>query len=584
MADELKRLLTRDVLRRRAGQRSYERGVGYASAGKVRNLVREGNAITATVRGTHPYTATLGVIEGELEYDCDCPHAADGNFRKHCVALGLAWLEQEGASPAQKPVSRKHVRAWLEGRSKKDLVELLLDHATTNERLDRLLTLQTAKATGGAVNRVTFERALDDALRCDDFVAWDEMYDYTRDIDDVVDSIEELLKEGHAAEVVELAETALARVESAMEHVDDSGGEMGMILDRLQTLHRKACQKARPDPVALAERLFAGELQTGFDTFHNAVKTYASVLGPEGIARHRELVEAQWARLPEKKPGSRSDPNGDRFTITRMMKALADASGEVEARVAVESRDLSTPWSFLKIAELYREANRADDALHWAERGLAAFPDRADRGLRLFLADEYHQGGRQGDAMALVWAIFTEQPTLDNYQKLRVHADRCGDWPKWREKALKLLREQAKQGKRQGGLIGRHGERRSHSILVEIFLWERKPDLAWDEAVAGGCSRDQWLKLATQREKQHPEDAVEVYRTLIDPTVNQKNKDAYREAVGLLQKIRVLLESLGRGNEFAPYVAGVRATHRPKRNFMALLDAAGWPAPPQARG
>lgn len=67
-----------------------------------------------------------------------------------------------------------------------------------------------------------------------------------------------------------------------------------------------------------------------------------------------------------------------------------------------------------------------------------------------------------------------------------------------------------------------------------------------------------------------------VYRKLIDPILNQKNNDAYRDAVGLLKKIRDLLKRMEQEEEFAPYVAEVRKAHRPKRNFMALLDAAGW--------
>jgi hypothetical protein len=50
----------------------------------------------------------------------------------------------------------------------------------------------------------------------------------------------DLLNEGFAMEVVELAEYALEAVEEAMGSVDDSDGEMGSILERLQDLHHRA--------------------------------------------------------------------------------------------------------------------------------------------------------------------------------------------------------------------------------------------------------------------------------------------------------------------------------------------------------
>ena len=83
------------------------------------------------------------------------------------------------------------------------------------------------------------------------------MWDYSSGIDESIDGLERLLGDGHADDVVELAEYALAAVEAAMQEVDDSSGYMGGILDRLQEMHLKACRRAKPDQRALAERLFA---------------------------------------------------------------------------------------------------------------------------------------------------------------------------------------------------------------------------------------------------------------------------------------------------------------------------------------
>lgn len=578
MADELKRLLTRDALRRLAGARSYARGEAYAQAGAVRGLQQEGDAVTAKVRGTRTYTATLGTLDGELEFACTCPFTAEGNFCKHCVALGLAWLDGNAVPAAgkQREVTRKEVRAWLERQTKDALVALLLEHAKTDERLERHLALSVAKETRGGVNLATFERALDDALSQDDFIGYREMYDYSQGIDEVVDSIEGLLQAGHAAEVIALAETALARVEGAMGSVDDSDGCMGSILERLQGLHLKACKAARPEPVALAERLFAWELGTSFDTFYDAARTYASVLGPEGIARYRELLEAAWARVPELKPGSREDRYGKRFPITRMMEALAEQSGDLDARVAVLRRDLSDPWSFLKIAKAYREAGRHDEALEWAERGAKAFPGRADEQLREFLAEEYHRRGRRAEAMELIWAAFSELPGLDRYQLLKRHADQDRSWAGWREKALALLRERLAARTERTGRQRWHWDRNDASSLVEIFLWERKPDAAWAEARAGGCSESLWMTLAAKREKDHPEDALAVYQKRIEPTIGRTNNQAYKEALALLRKVREIMVRLEQGPEFERYVSSLRAAHKPKRNFIKLLDEGGW--------
>jgi tetratricopeptide (TPR) repeat protein len=84
-------------------------------------------------------------------------------------------------------------------------------------------------------------------------------------------------------------------------------------------------------------------------------------------------------------------------------------------------RDLSDAYSFLKIAEIYREAGQHDKALDWAEQEIKSFP-RADSRLVEFLAAEYHRRSRHNDAMKLIWNQFVEWPFLKNYQELKAHA------------------------------------------------------------------------------------------------------------------------------------------------------------------
>jgi uncharacterized Zn finger protein len=577
-------LLDRRALRRTAGARSFQRGEDYFASGQVRSLVEHQGIITAKVLGARPYQVKLWPKGGEVRHSCTCPIGQDGALCKHCVAAGLAWLDQggpdraSGKRSARPAVTMDDVRSWLAAQDKDSLVGMLLDQAMDDDRLRRQLFLKAAKRGARGLDLAAYRRAIDEAVDAGGFVDYRVAYEYALGIEQAIDSIEELLKEGHASEVIGLAEHALEAVKEAIDSVDDSDGNMGGILERLQEIHLKACRKARPDPEELARRLFAWQLRTEWDTFHGAAEIYSGVLGEKGLAVYRKLAEAEWAKVPSLGPG-RDDPGkyGKRFRITHIMETLARRTGDVEAIVEVRKRDLSSAWAYLQIAEAYKGAGRHDLALEWAERGVKTFPERTDSRLREFLADEYHRRERHGDAMTLVWAEFAESPSLQQYRTLKTHADKAGEWRTWRSKALEFLRQSIARAKR-GARDDRWGRPRwaDHTELVQVFLWEKDVEAAWREAGEGGCSDALWMELAVKREREHPEDALPIYQRMIEPTLDRKDKEAYREAVGILKKVQALMARLGRKAEFGRYHESVRAAHKLKRNFIKLLDRGMW--------
>ena len=73
---------------RLAGKRSFDRGERYVD--RVGELGDIEDGVVATVRGTEPYQVRLTWTAAGLTGDCSCPFGQDGEFCKHCVAVGLA--------------------------------------------------------------------------------------------------------------------------------------------------------------------------------------------------------------------------------------------------------------------------------------------------------------------------------------------------------------------------------------------------------------------------------------------------------------------------------------------------------------
>jgi len=606
MATDLHRAFGPDALRALAWGRSFERGAGYAADGRVKRLKVGAGEASATVRGADAYRVRLWLEDGEPRFSCTCPVAEDGLFCKHCVAVGLVAFDQEATdestgvtAAAGRGRARRgdDVRAYLQGLDKARLVDLLLEQADEDELLRSRLELAATAAQGAGGDIARYRGVIREVICPGGFIDYRSMYDYSRGVDDLIQSLVGLLADGFAVEVIELCEHALACLEDALGEVDDSDGRMGEIRDRLTTLHHEACVQAHPDPVALAERLFEWELHSDWEVFLGAAATYADVLGEAGLAAYRRRAEEVWAALPAVAPGDEADHFFGRFTITYMMETLAQLDGDVDGLVAVKERDLSSPYDFVEIAEIYRAAGRHTDALAWAERGLAAYPDCLDARLVDVLADEYELCGRPQDAMLVVWSLLERLPRLDSYQLLKEHAVRTGQWDDWRARALDCLRADADapagggpaRGSLTVGLFGGDLSRfaalpsvpswrrpAGRSEVVKALVWEGDVDAAWAEAGVGGCSEALWLQLAAARAGDHPEDALPVYERQVERSIAAKNARGYADAVVGLRTIEELMARLGKGDEFPAFVSKIRAAHKQKRSLLKRLDEAGW--------
>ena len=572
-------LINHVVLESLAGTTAFQRGKEYFSAGAVERLRVSDDKITARVEGTETYQVELRDDDGDLAYDCTCPRAADGYFCKHCVAVGLAWLAENsaapktGAAPGKKKRSDpwRDIKEYLATQPPEALVDLLLDVAQRDDRLYQSLLLKAERTGGGGGNVVkAFRRAIDGATRIHGFVDWREVGTFASNIEQVADSLAELLKPDTAAMLVELAEYAIERVENSLEQVDDSNGETGDIAYRLGELHLKACTMARPDPAGLAERLFRFETTLPFGLCSFDANTYRDALGKEGLRRYRELAEAEWRKL---KPRDTKDSyDAHRSRITRIMERLAEASGDVEELVAIKSRDLSSSYCYLDIAEIWLKAKQPDKALEWAERGLKAFPERPDNRLRDFLVAAYLKRKRNDEALQLTWIQFEERPILEHYKKLHDVAGKLGLWPEQRNRALAWVAEAIA---REASTTSRWKPKPSApntTLRVEIALWENDLDAAWESIHEGTCDRSLLIALAGKLESSRPDGAINLYRRVVPPIVEQTNNTAYEEAIKLIRKVGGLMKAQNQSQQFGDYLAELRVQFKPKRNFIKLLD------------
>lgn len=308
LSTDITNLLTLQVLCQMADGRTFERGREYFERGLVGEIIFHKNTLTAKVRGTQTYKIKFWADNDKLAFSCTCPVYAEGGFCKHCVSVGLKWLNgKEINNPKTKSgeslVTMDDVKDYLNRQEKKALVDMLLEQAVEDDRLRERLLMKSTRKSGKKLNLAIFRKAIDNAVCIGDFIDYKSAWDYTRSVEEVIDSIEELLKEGFSTEVLDLTEYFLVKVEQNMGNVDDSDGGIGGILNNLQELHHKVCLKAKPNPEELARKLFRWELKSDWEVFYGAASTYADILGEKGLAVYRKLAEQVWSHLPMLKHG-----------------------------------------------------------------------------------------------------------------------------------------------------------------------------------------------------------------------------------------------------------------------------------------
>ena len=560
-------LLSRPTLKELAGERSFERGLAYFRNGAVERLVSHGNRITARVVGSDNYTVKLWPDGNDFGWDCTCPMGQDGEFCKHLVATGLAWLAAGSGTGKQASSEIESIRKFLEASDKLTLVNLLAEHACEDEELaDRLLL---AAQRQGLSDTGAIKDAIRKAFAPREFVDYHDMPKVAARVAPIPEFLRELSKRDAKA-ATELSSDAMKRGLALLGRSDDSDGRLGDMLSEIAGIHCEAAGRAELAPRALARNLFELQLADGYDFF--ALEHYLPALGKDGLAAYRMLALDAWKKVPALAPGSRAERHaGRRDELAGIMTTLAEMDGDVDALVGVLKRDLADSHAYLEIAQVLQRAGRHDEALKWAEDGRRAFARETGYGLDDFLVAEYHRRGRHDDAIALRWAHFAKNLDLRGYQELKRGADRTGSWNAWREKAHSAVRQA--QGKKKRDLSIPYWMPGGASVLVEILLWESNPVAALREARANGCGTHLWLQLAKTLESDHPDEAVAIYQEQIGPIVNLTNNQAYDQAAGFLRRIRALMVRTGKSTGFGPYLDTLRIQHKAKRNFMQRLEA-----------
>jgi uncharacterized Zn finger protein len=543
------------ALKRLAGA-AFGRGEAYFRDGRVDILANEPRRVLARVAGTEDYRVNLLGGGESIKGECDCPAFEDYGFCKHMVATALAANEIDSDRKSESAGVLARIRAHLGGKPNGALVAMIVELAERDQALFH--KLEIASAADGADDTMLAARlskAIDRATAKRGYVEYGDVGGWAGGVDEMLDALDALVS-GHDRLLFKLAERAIDRIESAIESIDDSNGECSVLLGRARDLHIRAARGARPDPVALAHDLFERETGDGYGTFDDAAWLYADVLGEAGLAEYRRLATEAWEKLPPLTGRDREKSEGDYFGLSGILDSFAERDGDVEARIALRAKDLSSPWRYFELAEFCLKHKGANEALRWAEEGLWTFEDApSDARLVLFAANLLMKANRRGEAEAVLKRSFERAPDFNVYLR-------------WREAGGEAVPDQAL------ALVGRRAAAETRPFLghpadlsVKILMHEGQFEGAWAMTRKHRVSRTVEEGLARAREGDYPREALNVYAQRVDELAKGGGNRAYEEAAAFVARMGRLRAPA----EQTAYVATLKERFGRRRNFVKLL-------------
>ncbi|MGC9959039.1 DUF6880 family protein [Roseiarcus sp.] len=464
------------------------------------------------------------------------------------VATALA-ANQSAVESGPETGAFGRIRAHLTAKSADALVSMILELAERDPALFRKLDIASA---GDSLDEKTLaarlSKAIDKATETRGHIGYDEAGGWAASVEEALDALDALDSKRDGL-LLKLAERAIDRIESAIEWIDDSDGECGALLERARDIHVRAARGARPEPVTLARDLFHRELEDEYGCFENAAWLYADVLGEAGLAEYRRLATEAWEKLPPLTGGDRKKFEADYSGLSGILDRFADREGDVETRIALRAKDLSSQWKYFELAEFCLKHKGADEALRWAEEGLWTFED-------VFAADLLLKAKRRGEAEAVLKRAFERSPDFNIY----VHWGAAGG-ERARDQAIALIERRASG--EPAPFFGHLAD-----LGVKILMHDRQFDAAWAMTRKHRVSRTVKEGLARASEADHPREALEVYAERVDELAKAGGDPAYSEAAGLVARMGRLRAPA----EQAAYVAALKERFHRKRNFMKLLE------------
>jgi len=562
-------LLSDTTLQAHSGKTVFARGQTYAVNGSVRVLEETPTSITAQVQGTETYRTRVAIHRTQrLEATCTCPHANDGYFCKHKVALCLIWRAKLGGTApvvdeevlrkatqaAQRTQKKAEQRAalqrFVQEQSAEDLAALVWCWAEKERSLMSDLKAWQAERHAGS-NSKALRAVISDLLRPRG--GWEGGGDYVNRAERVLTMLKPWLeRDAHALR--ELCEHTLRCLTKVPDYIHDEEGELLNLMQDVVDLLTQALHAA-PPPASWVDQWFKL-----MDDDPWGVWDETKILEAGGTVlqeRYAERARADWQRWLRQHPQPSERYDSQRSTLRRRWLNAVSLQQDPRALLEAMHANIRGAHEFHAIVEHCETHGWYREAIQWAQTAAKHHPDvwqTQDDLLRC-----YERDGWDDEALQMWRKRLEKIPfSTDNYRATLAAAVRAGhERAAYREQLLAWVAEHEKPA-----------PLRDVSLRLTWLLADDDVEaaLALMQQNAVTCQHELREALALRLPKAHYATAVLWLRQVFD-TLMENASSPYTKPLELVRSIAQRLPQA----EARAWLEQLRNTHKRKRNFVAGL-------------
>ncbi len=546
-------------IRRRATNRSFERGRDCVVNGAVRLLANSVKQIRGDVQGSgwEPYGIEAGYDEsGDVLARCDCTYDGDG-WCKHIVAVLLA------ACAENKPARSKNISIakQLAGLADFEREALLADSCRQVPEFaafaQRWLGTTPDDAKSELVRRDILALAHTPDLSCGN--------PFDGNLTRLLDKALCALDADRIGEAMADLEKTTAIAASEFETTDDSDGEFG---EFARSLGRAWIDAAIMfDGPATRRRALAKRLAAWRDDFDDYAVGEELGVAERVLAESVEkattlltsdrdlLAELRQARL---RVMARRGEVKEYLAFARRIGAKASylrmlvCAGETDRAASEALKRVKTPSEALQFGRLFEE-QRPEDALKIGERGLDLRGERYDD-LACWVRDLALKCGKRMLALRAAKAAVLDWPTCDGYRSLKSIAGT--QWKSVRAEILAALK------------ASQNAEDAIRILANEGLVAEAIEKLEQPGVLISYEALDAVVRSAIQVE---PDWAIRTARERAEQIMDPGKSEYYHHAGRWLTRVRAAYEASNRNEEWQNYRTRLLLSHKRKLKLVAIL-------------